>query len=103
MLWLERRVVAALTRAADEPTRSEVARFVDTSLAAMPRHLRFGVVAESVGLGLWLRLRHGADPDRAAVERAVAAWERSPIGVVRQYPRLLGSLVIFADYELAGA
>jgi hypothetical protein len=31
----------------------------------------------------------------------MAGWERHPVGVVRQYPRLLSSLVIFAQQELA--
>jgi hypothetical protein len=103
MLWLERRVVSALAGVDDERSGGRVSEFVESSLAAMPQHLRLGVAAESVGLGLWTRLRHGSDPSPAAMHRAVAAWERSPVGVVRQYPRLLSSLVLFARYELPDA
>ena len=66
----------------------------------MPQHLRLGVALESVALGVWVRLRSGTDPDTAAIERHLAGFERIPIGVVRQYPKLLASLVIFAQQEL---
>jgi hypothetical protein len=33
----------------------------------------------------------------------MTSWEHAPVGVVRQYPRLLSSLVIFAQQELAEA
>jgi len=69
-------------------------------LAAMPQHLRLGVALESVGLGLWVRLRHGLDPDATAIRRSMTGWEHNPVGVVRQYPRLMSSLVLFAQHEL---
>jgi hypothetical protein len=103
MLWLERCVVSALAGADDERTGGGVSEFVETSLRAMPEHLRLGVAVESVGLGLWTRLRHGADPSPESLRRSIAAWERAPVGVVRQYPQLLNSLVRFARYELPDA
>lgn len=95
MLRFERHVVASLTDTADPDQRAAIASFVDGTLAAMPEHLRAGVAAESVALALWARLR-GVAPDAV-----VAALRRSPVGLLRQYERLLGSLVLFAENELA--
>jgi hypothetical protein len=95
MLWFERQVVAALIRTQDEQQRAAIESFVAGSLADMPEHLRAGVAAESLGLGAWARLR------RAPAAEVVAALQRSPIGLLRQYERLLGSLVLFAEQELA--
>jgi hypothetical protein len=47
-----------------------------------------------------VRLRHGRDPDPAVIRRSMSGWEQNPIGVVRQYPRLLSSLVLFAQHEM---
>jgi hypothetical protein len=101
MFWLEGRVVNALAGDDDRRTGGAISAFVGSSLAAMPQHLRLGVALESLGLGAWVRLRLGADPEPAAIRRSMAGWEHHPIGVVRQYPRLLSSLVIFAQQELA--
>ena len=30
----------------------------------------------------------------------MTGWEHNPVGVVRQYPRLMSSLVLFAQHEL---
>lgn len=103
MLWLERRVVSALAGPDDARTGGGVSEFVETSLAAMPQHLRLGVAVESIGLGLLTRLRFGSDPSDESIQRSIALWERAPIGVVRQYPRLMNSLVLFARYELPDA
>ena len=100
MLWLERRVVTALAGPDDERTGGAITRFVDTSFAAMPQHLRLGVVVESLGLGGYVRLRRGAEPSEVAIRRSIDSWEHSKIGVIRQYARLLSSLVIFAQQEL---
>jgi hypothetical protein len=100
MLWLEDRVVAALAGEDDVRSGGAISDFVGSSLAAMPQHLRLGVVVESLGLGAWVRLRHGPNPDPAAIRRSMSAWEHHPVGVVRQYPRLLSSLVIFAQQEM---
>lgn len=101
MLWLERRVVSTLAGADDERTGGAVSAFVESSLRAMPQHLRLGVALESIGLGLLTRMRYGSDPNAEAIHHSIAGWERAPVGVVRQYPRLLNSLVLFARYELA--
>lgn len=95
MLWFERHVVASLTETTDPTERAAIASFVDGTLKVMPEHLRAGVAAESLALGGWARVR-GLDPDAL-----VTSLRRSPVGVLRQYERLLGSLVLFAEHELA--
>jgi hypothetical protein len=103
MFWLEGRVVSALAGDDDHRTGGAITDYVASTLAAMPQHLRLGVALESVGLGAWTRIRYGSDPDDATMHRAIASWERAPIGLVQLYPRLLSSLVIFAQQELAQA
>jgi hypothetical protein len=100
MFWLEGRVVDALAGKDDDRHDGAITAFVGSSLTAMPQHLRLGVALESVGLGTWVRLRHGPDPSPAVIRECLAGWEHHPVGVVRQYPRLLSSLVIFAQQEL---
>jgi hypothetical protein len=95
MLRFERHVVDALTETAEPGERAAIASFVDGTLKAMPEHLRAGVVAESLGLGLWAMLR------RTGAAQLVESLRESPIGLLRQYERLLGSLVLFAENELA--
>jgi hypothetical protein len=94
MLGFERRMVAALTTSPDPVLRAGVEGWVDDTLRDMPEHLRLGVLVESVGLGLWSRVRP-AD-DRALLQ----SFERSPLWPVRQYVRLLRSLVLYAENEL---
>jgi hypothetical protein len=94
MLGFERRMVAALTTTTDAQRRAGVEGWVDDTLRDMPEHLRLGVLVESVGLGLWSRVRR-AD-DRALL----ASLERSPLWPVRQYVRLLRGLVLYAEHEL---
>jgi hypothetical protein len=60
----------------------------------MPEHLRLGVLAETIALGAWAKVR-GADDDAL-----IASFESSPLWPVRQYVRLLRGLVIFAEQEL---
>src|SRR5690349_13807538 len=100
MFWLEGRVVTALAGEDDVRTGGAISAFVGSSLDAMPQHLRLGVAVESLGLGAWVRLRHGRDPDPSVIRHSMSSWEHHPVGVVRQYPRLLSSLVIFAQQEL---
>jgi hypothetical protein len=76
--------------------RAAVEASVDETLRDMPEHLRLGLAAESVALGLWSRLR----ADDAAL---LASLERSPLWPVRQYVRLLKGLVLFAQHELERA
>ncbi|HEX8803307.1 MAG TPA: hypothetical protein VF743_03905 [Acidimicrobiales bacterium] len=103
MLRFEREVVGVLIESPDQPLRSSVEAFVDGSLKDMPEPIRAGVVAETVLLGTYaaaLRKLGKMDGDRALLER-LDAWETSPIGVVRQYVRMMRSLVLFAENELA--
>ena len=99
MLWLERQVVATLSADVDARRRHAIEAYVDGVLRAMPEHLRFGVVGESLVLGGGAWLAHAAGSRRSFAER-IDGWEHSRIGVIRQYVRLFSSLVIFANEEL---
>jgi hypothetical protein len=102
MLWFERQVVTTLAADVDEPRRSAIEEYVDGALGAMPEHLRAGVVAESLVLGAWVRLQRALGRlDRRTLDTRLEAWEASPIGPVRQYVRMMRSLVLFAEHELA--
>lgn len=102
MLWLEREVVATLVSPRlDDRQRSEVEAYVDDSLRSMPEHLRAGVAAESLAFGAWPRLRQLLGSyDRNSMNARVERWKASRFDVVRQYVRLLHSLVLFAEHEL---
>jgi hypothetical protein len=104
MLWFEREVVGALVQSGDPDVRSAVEAFVDGSLRDMPEPIRLGVVGESLVLGAYAAGRRavgGLDTDDLA--RLLAAWETSRVGVVRQYVRMMKSLVVFAENELTPA
>lgn len=103
MLWFEREVVAALIDPRlDASTRQAVTDYVDRTLRSMPEHLRAGVAAESLLFGAWSRAQHLAGRlDRARLRARVDRWRRSPFDPIRQYVRLLESLVLFAQHELA--
>jgi hypothetical protein len=101
VLKFERQVVVGLLADAGTPTAPGVERFVDGSLRAMPQHLRLGVFGESLLLATWVRVRHLGRSDGPAVARLCESLGRSPIGLLRQYPRLFHSLVLFAENELA--
>lgn len=98
MLLFERQVVLALAGHLDEPDRAVVADYVDGSLRAMPEHLRAGVAAESLLLGTFAKVRSLVVGDGDDVP--LALFESFPIGLVRQYVRLLRGLVLFAEHEL---
>jgi hypothetical protein len=97
VLAFERRVVEALTTTPDPAARVAVLDWVDGSLRAMPEHLRAGVLLESVVFATV------AGMTRRPVAALVATLTASPIAPVRQYVRLLRSLIIFAEHELAPA
>jgi hypothetical protein len=97
VLGFERRVVATLVGTADVERRARIEAFVDDTLRSMPEHLRAGVAAESVLLGVWDRLRGGGGDGSVDL----AALDGSRVDVVRQYVRLLRGLVLFAESELA--
>jgi hypothetical protein len=98
MLWFERQVVTTLTATLDERLRAEIEDYVDGALRVMPEHLRAGMAAESLALGAWSRLRGGSHP--SAPGTSLDRLESSRLDPVRQYVRLLRSLVLFAEHEL---
>lgn len=103
MLWFERQVVGTLmSPALDADARTAVESYVATTLRSMPEHLRAGVAAESIALGgwSWIEDRVGRLSEQHLQAR-VARWRTSPLDPVRQYVRLLHSLVVFAENELA--
>lgn len=104
MLWFERVVVGALVTNPDQAVRSSVEAFVDGSLRDMPEPIRLGVAAESLALGAYAKAQRsrGRLDDHELAER-FDAWERSPIGPLRNYVRMMKSLVLFAENELAPA
>jgi hypothetical protein len=95
VLRIEREVVQALLDPADTEHRARVETWVEGCLDDMPELLRAGVLAESLLVAGWHRLR---GTELAAL---LDAMERNPIGLVQQYPRLFRSLVLFGDLELA--
>ena len=105
MLWFEREVVATLVSPTlDDQQRTAIENYVDESLRAMPEHLRAGVAAESVLFGAWPRVqRLFGGLDRRALDARVERWKASRFDVIRQYVRLLQSLVLFAEHELTPA
>lgn len=97
MLKLEHRVVAELTTSADPVLRSQVEGWVDGTLRDMSDILRLGVLAESVLFSVWVALRRPVDL------HGLLGWlDRSPVSLLRSYPRLFRSLVLFGELELAG-
>jgi hypothetical protein len=102
MLWFEREVVATLVSPTlDDQQRSVVQAYVDESLRAMPEHLRAGVAAESLVFGAWPRVQGLLGHlDRGALGARIERWKASRFDLIRQYVRLLQSLVLFAEHEL---
>jgi hypothetical protein len=102
VLWFERQVVGALmSPKLDAGSRSVVESYVANTLHSMPEHLRAGVAVESIALGgrSWLEHRVGRF-DEQRIHTQVARWKQSKIDPIRQYVRLLESLVLFAENEL---
>jgi hypothetical protein len=86
----------------DGPTRAAVEAYVDGTLRGMPEVLRAGVAAESLVFGAPARVaRIFGRFDARALERQVEGWKTSRIDPIRQYVRLIQSLVLFAENELA--
>ena len=94
MLRIEREVVHALLDSDDAEHRSAVEAWVAGCLGDMPELLRAGVLAESALVMAWQRLRE------QDLDVLLGSMERSPIGLLQQYPRLFRSLVLFGDLEL---
>ena len=103
MLWFERQVVGALMSSTlDDRARVAVESYVDETLRSMPEHLRAGVLAESLLFGARPRLARALGrADNAGLHARIERWRTSRIDFVRQYVRLLHSLVLFAENELA--
>ena len=103
MLWFERQVVGALMSSTlDDRARIAVESYVDETLRSMPEHLRAGVLAESLLFGARPRLAHALGrADNVGLRARIDRWSTSRIDFVRQYVRLLHSLVLFAENELA--
>jgi hypothetical protein len=82
-------------------TRAAVESYVADTLHSMPEHLRAGVLAESLALGSrsWIEHRAGRF-DLERLHSRLMRWKHSRIDPVRQYVRLLESLVLFAENEL---
>lgn len=96
MLPIERRVVADLTQSTDPVLRRRVHDWVDGTLHDMSDVLRLGVAAESLLFTVWVGLRRPHDL------HGLLGWlDRSPISLLRSYPRLFRSLVLFGELELA--
>jgi len=98
MLPLERRVVADLTTSTDPEVRRQVEGWVEGTLRDMPDVLRLGVALESLLFAAWAAVRRPADL------HSLLKWlDRSPISLLRSYPRLFRSLVLFGELELGGS
>jgi hypothetical protein len=103
VLWLERQVVHALM-SPDLPqeTRAAVEAYVEETLHSMPEHLRLGVGVESLAFGARPHLQHALGRlDDGALRRRIEKMRTSRVDVIRQYVRLLQSLVLFAENEFA--
>jgi hypothetical protein len=103
VLWFESQLVGALmSPATDDRARAAVESYVEEALRSMPEHLRAGVLAESLLFGARPRLEHALGRlDDKVLRARIDRWKTSRIDVVRQYVRLLQSLVLFAENELA--
>jgi hypothetical protein len=103
MLWFERQVVATLVNPAlEERLRNSVESYVDNTLRCMPEYLRAGVAVESLLFGAWPRVAYTLGRlDAEDVKRRIDRWSTSRLDPLRQYVRLLHSLVLFAENELA--
>lgn len=101
MLGFERRVVTAMLTSDDPQQRARTLAYVDGALGELPELIRAGVVGETVLLGAWYRFR--GLPGRLDDRALIGSLESNPIGLVRQYVRLLRSLVLFSEQEAAAA
>lgn len=88
----------ALLGPADAAHAQRVEAWVEGSLADMPQLLRAGVAAESALVAAARRLLPSRD-----LADLLGLMERSPVGLLQQYPRLFRSLVLFGDLELSPA
>lgn len=86
----------------DPALERDVQSFVADGVRSMPTHLRLGVESVALLLRVDSLARNGKPFARlgpAARRAAVRTWDASRIDPVRQYIRLVRSLVLFAAYE----
>jgi hypothetical protein len=101
VLRFERRLVRdIITGTGDD--RAEVEAYVDDALGNLPEHIRLGVGVESVAFSTWSLARRVVTGRQDRGDELLDRLERNPIGLIRQYPRLLRSLVLFAEQERLG-
>ena len=94
------RIIDALLEPLDPTQRGATEAFIAGSLADLPQHLKIGIALDSVLLEALTRVTHGGRiPDDATLRELIARWEANPLTPIRQYARLLSSLVLFADQE----
>ena len=97
------RIIEALLEPLDPTQRGTVEAFIAGSLGDLPQHLRIGLALDSVLLEALTRATHGGRiPDKAVLRELVAQWEANPFTPIRQYARLVSSLVLFGDQETSG-
>ena len=106
MVRFEREVVEAMVDGVAGDIRGDVEAFVERALDVMPVHLRAPILVYGVLLATWETvnprgLRRLQSP--AARARRVGTWEASRLGPTRQYGRMLRSLTLYAENELAPA
>lgn len=100
MASFRNRIIDALLEPLDPTQRGQAEAFVAGSLGDLPQHLRIGIALASVLLEVITRATHGGRiPDDARLRTLITAWEANPFTPVRQYARMLSSLVLFADQE----
>jgi hypothetical protein len=88
----------------DDETRARIEAYVEHTLRSMPEHLRAGVAAESIAFGTPLRVASLFRPvDEQRMRVRTERWRNSRFDPLRQYVRLLQSLVLFAENEFAPA
>ncbi|HET8930670.1 MAG TPA: hypothetical protein VFN21_08440 [Acidimicrobiales bacterium] len=94
------RIIDALVTPLEPTQRGATEAFIAGSLTDLPQHLKIGIAVDSVLLEVLTRATHGGRiPDDEALRKLVATWESNPLTPIRQYARLLSSLVLFADQE----
>lgn len=94
------RVIDALLEPVGPVQRGRVEAFISGSLDDLPQHLKIGIALDSVLLEVITRATHGGRiPPASELRALVGAWESNPLTPIRQYARLVSSLVLFADQE----
>lgn len=97
------RILDALMAPLEPTQRGTTEAFIAGSLGDLPQHLKFGIAVDSILLETYTRATNGGRiPDADTLRAVVARWESNPLTPIRQYARLLSSLVLFADQETRG-